>query len=588
MTSIIPPGLILIIGALFIPLLRGKVRSAYMLLLLVAGFLALQSIPGGTYGLATLLDQELFLRVDKLSLVFGYVFLITALIGIIYALHVKGVGEHVAAFIYAGSALGVVLAGDFVSLFIFWEIMTIAAVFIIWSGGTRASRGAGLRYFLFHLAGGLSLLMGIILRYFETGSTAFDFIGLSGLSSWLILLGFMVNAAVVPLHVWLVDAYPEASVTGTVFLSMFTTKAAVYVLIRAFPGTELLVTAGLVMVVFPLLLALLENDMRRMLSYVLVNQVGFMVVGVGIGTQLAINGVVGQVFAHLFFPLLFMAVGAVMYRTGTAKATELGGLYKAMPVTMLLYLIGAASLSAMPLFSAFVTKSMIISATGYENMPAVFLLLLFASAGAFLHAGLKLPYNTFFGRDSGKRPPEAPLNMLIAMGLAGFLCIFIGVYPQFLYNLLPFPVKYVPYTADHVVSQLLLLLFATLGFVAMKYTRVYPLEARSSNLDVDWVYRKAGPALVAAAGAPLAAFSAWVGRFFLETAPGFLIWFGKNPTGALKLAWDSLISSISSSRRKKINEQKQEYPNIIMNWSISSAVSFVLLFFAVFLVIFYF
>jgi len=591
MTSIFPPAIVFIMGALLIPFLKGRLKSVYMLILPVVAFLVLRGIPEGNYVIGQIMDKDLFLRIDRLSLVFGYVFILATFIGIIYALHVKESGEHIAAFVYAGSGLGAVFAGDLITLFIFWELLTISALFIIWSNRTKAAQGAGFRYLLVHLFGGVSLLSGIILRVVETGSTDFGYIGLSGLSSYLILLGVAVNVGIPPLHGWLVDSYPEASVTGTVFLSAFTTKTAVYVLARAFPGEEILIIAGLVMAVFPIFFAVLENDLRRVLSYSLINQVGFMVVGIGIGIPLAINGAVAHAFADILFKsLLFMGVGAVLYRTGTAKGTDLGGLYKSMPITMIFTLIGAASISALPLFSAFATKSMIITASGHEGMTIVYFLLLFAAAGVFHHAGIKIPFFTFFAHDSGKRPKEAPLNMLVAMGIAAFLSIFIGVYPQALYSILPNMVDYVPYTADHVISQLLLLFGAFSAFAFLMYTRIYPPEKRSINLDTDWFYRKAGPAVVSLIGVPFARIYAFISRTVLETLPEFLAWFSRNPYSAMKIGADSILLSLSGGDKeaqKNLQKEKAAYPGTLKEWSVSTAVTIALLIFAAYLMLFY-
>lgn len=594
MTDFFPPALLFILGAFLIPFLRGWVRAVYMMFLPVAALVIMMGIPDGTYTLMPFMDGELLMRFDKLSNVFGYAFILITFIGVIYALHVKDAGEQTAAFVYAGSALGAVFAGDLLSLFVFWEMLTLSAAFIIWSRRSKRSQGAGFRYLLVHFFGGLCLLAGIILHVQQTGSLEFGYVGVNGLASYLMLLGVAVNTAIPPLHAWLTDSYPEASVTGTVFLSVFTTKTAIYVLARAFPGAEILIVVGAIMTVFPIFYAVLENDLRRVLCYSLINQVGFMVVGVGIGTSLAINGAAAHAFADIMFKsLLLMSVGAVMYRTGTALATDLGGLYKTMPITMVFCIIGAASISAFPLFSAFATKSMIMSAAGYENLTVVWLLLLFASAGVFHHAGIKIPYFTFFAHDSGKRPKEAPPNMLIAMGLAAFMCIFVGVYPQALYSLLPFPVDYVPYTADHVVTQLLLLFCASLAFGTLMYTRYYPPELRSVNLDTDWFYRKAAPAVISAVGAPIAAFSAWLGHLFLEKIPGFLIWFGQNPSALLKVTLEYLTMPIRSKEcRVQIVEDyetvKVTFPHYVLKpWSISAAISFVTLFLAIYLLAYY-
>jgi multicomponent Na+:H+ antiporter subunit D len=431
--------------------------------------------------------------VDKLSLVFAYVFTIMAFLGVLFALQVKDDLQHVSGLVYVGSTLGVVLAGDFLSLYLFWEIMAVSSTFLIIASRTRASREAGFRYILVHLIGGLFLLAGIVLYIQKTGTIAFDYIGLTGIESYLIFIGIALNAAAIPLHAWLPDAYPMGTPTSTVFLSAFTTKSAVYLLIRTFPGADILLVIGALMVSLPIFYAVLENDIRRVLSYSLMNQVGFMLVGIGIGTELALNGAVAHAFCHIIYKaLLFMAAGSVLQMTGKIKCTEIGGLYKTMPLTCLFCMVGAASISAFPLFSGFVSKSMIISASGHEQIFLIWLVLQFASTGVVDHAGIKVPFFTFFGHDSGIRAKEPPLNMLLAMGIAAALCVGLGVFYQPLYNLLPFPVHYEPYTGSHVVGQLQLLMFGALAFTLLILSGYYVPEVKSRNLDADWTYRKFG------------------------------------------------------------------------------------------------
>ncbi|MCZ6787537.1 MAG: proton-conducting transporter membrane subunit, partial [Planctomycetota bacterium] len=289
------------------------------------------------------------------------------------------------------------------------------------------------------------------------------------------------------------------TVTGTVFLSAFTTKLAVYALARAFAGTEILIWIGATMTVFPIFYAVIENDLRRVLAYSLNNQLGFMVVGIGVGTQLALNGTVAHAFAHILYKaLLFMSMGAVLYRTGTIQASKLGGLYKSMPFTAICCIVGALSISAFPLFSGFVSKSMILSAAADQHYALISIVLLFASTGVLEHSGIKIPFFAFFAHDSGIRCKEAPWNMLVAMGITAALCILIGVFPQPLYDILPYDVEYHAYTTMHVVAQLQLLLWAALAFVFLIRTGLYPAETPSVNLDTDWTYRRALPSLTAA------------------------------------------------------------------------------------------
>lgn len=507
------PGVILILGSLLLPFLKGRIKQIYLLALPAAAFIAVVSAPHGVHGVVHFLNYDLvFGRVDRLSLVFGYIFTIMAFIGIVYGLHVKRDGEYMAGLLYAGSSLGVVFAGDFFTLFVFWEAMAFSSLFLIWFKGDRASDAAGFRYIMVHTVGGVVLLGGIILYYFKTGGIGFGAVENSGLAFYMILIGFLINAAVPPFHAWLADAYPEGTIMGSAFLCAFTTKTAVYVLIRGFAGTELLIWMGVIMTLYGVFYAVLENDVRKLLSYHIISQVGYMVAGVGIGTEMALNGATAHAFAHILYKaLLFMGMGSVILMTGKRKLTDLGGLYKTMPVTMILYMIGALSISAFPLFSGFVSKSMVVSAAEESHIGWAVLLLTMASVGTFLSVGLKLPYYAFFGKDSGIRAEEPPLNMLIGMGLAAFLCIAIGVYPGLLYDVLPFPVDYHPYTAQHLVTALGLLLFTGLGFFLL-LKRLTPEPAVTT--DLDWFYRMGGRLFMRLANRPIAAVDGFVGELY--------------------------------------------------------------------------
>jgi multicomponent Na+:H+ antiporter subunit D len=493
----------MILGALAIPLLRGRWRSAWALLLPVLSLAHLLWLhPAGTVWETRLFDFELTpIRVDKLSLVWGYVFHIAALTGVLYALHVKSAVETTCAVAYAGAAIAGVFAGDLISLFVAWELTAVFSVFLIWaSRGERAYR-AGMRYLLMQVLSGVLLLAGAVCLLADTGSLDFggvDRVGVLRGAGWgplLILLAFGIKAAFPLLHCWLPDAYPEATASGTVFLSAFTTKLAVYALARGFAGNPSLIWIGAVMAVFPLVYAVLENDLRRVLTHVLNNQLGFMVLAIGLGTPLAINGAAAQAFAHVLYKgLLFMALGAVLLRTGTAQASQLGGLSRSMPWTAGLCLLGGCSF--LPPLCGFVTKSLVFAAVGEAHLAWAWLVLLGASAGAFLTASVKVPYFAFFGPDRGLRVPEAPANMLGAMGITGLLCVLVGLFPAALHRILPFALPYhTPYTASHVITHVQLFLLTTLAFAGLLRTGWFPRMVPAVWLDVDWIYRRATPAI---------------------------------------------------------------------------------------------
>jgi multicomponent Na+:H+ antiporter subunit D len=491
------PGLILIVGALPVPFLRGMARNVYMLALPLVGLASLLVLePGGHWHLPFLGYELEVVRVDRLANVFGIVFFLAAGLSVLYALQDQDPVQQVAALVYAGSAISAVYAGDLITLFVFWELTAIASVFLIWARRTERAYRAGMRYLIIQVGSGVLLLAGALFHVVEAGSIAFTTLGLDGtLGTTLIFLAFGIKCAFPLLHNWLQDAYPEATVGGTVWLSAFTTKLAVYALARGFPGTEILIWIGVTMTAFPIFYAVIENDLRRVLAYSLNNQLGFMVTGIGVGTQLALNGTAAHAFCHIIYKaLLFMSMGAVLHRTGTINGTDLGGLYKSMPWTAGFCIVGAASISAFPLFSGFVSKSLILTATAEQGYLVPWLILLFASAGVFHHSGIKIPFFAFFAHDSGIRVREAPWNMLAAMAISAFLCIAIGMWPAPLYAILPYPVDFHPYTAEHVMTQYQLLLFSALAFTWLMRTGLYPPEMRSVNLDFDVAYRKGLPA----------------------------------------------------------------------------------------------
>ena len=500
----IHPGLVLLLGALALPFLRGIARNAAVMLLPLAAMLLLWQLPEGVLWQGQWLGYAVQpLVVDRLSRLFATIFILMAFGGGVYALGQPSRMELPAAFAYAGSAIGVTLAGDLITVFVFWEVMALGSTLVIWSAGTKPAFAASLRYAMIHLLGGMILFAGIAGHLAGGGDAGFGRMATDSVSHWLILIGFLINAGAPPLSAWLPDAYPEASWSGTVFLSAFTTKAAVYVLLRGFPGTELLIWVGLFMAFYGIVYALLENDMRRILAYSIVNQVGFMVAGIGIGTEMAQNGAAAHAFAHIIYKaLLLMSAGAVLRATGRRKCSELGGLFHSMPLTTICGSIGALAISAFPLTSGFVSKSMITQAASDGHMLTVWLLLGAASAGVFLHAGIKFPWFVFFQKDSGLRPADPPSSMRWAMILFAFLCIALGVWPEPLYRMLPYPVQYEAYTAAHVLAQVQLLLFSGLAFfVMLRWLQRTP----TITLDVDWIWRVLLPEFARRTGSAFAA-----------------------------------------------------------------------------------
>jgi len=489
MTDLLSPALVLVAGAALTALLRGNLRTAVVFAAPLITLWAIWQVPDGVAATITFLDYYELQPVEGSALrrLFATIFAIMSFAGGLYAFRQAKWYELASAQAYAAGAIGVCFAGDLITLFLYWELMALFSTVIVWCGGTPAARQAGIRYAIIHLLGGVILKVGIEGIVVHTGSIEIQPMLATNFDTWMVLIGILINAAAPPLSAWLADSYPESSPTGSVFLSAFTTKTAVLALILLFPGEPVLVWVGLYMVMYGIIYALLENDARRILAYSVVNQVGFMVCGVGIGTAMALNGAAAHAFAHIIYKaLLFMSAGVVVYRTGKTKCTDLGGLFRTMPLTTVCGIIGALAISGFPLTSGFTTKTLISQAAIDESLMVVYFLLAAASAGVFLHAGIKFPWFVFFQKDSGLRPKDAPWNMAAAMVLFATLCILIGVFPGVFYQFLPYPVEYAPYEPGKVLFYLQLLLFSGLAFFLL-----LPLMKRTLtiSLDTDWIWR---------------------------------------------------------------------------------------------------
>lgn len=505
------PGYFLIIGAIAVFLSPRRLQKVIMMAFpLLALWFSFNLEVGIVRNLDFINEMTLeYLRTDKLAWIFSFILSLMTVIISIYSLNISKKGEIVASLLYAGSSISVVLAGDWLTLIIFWELMSVSSVFLIWYGNTAKSLKAGFRYLLVHLLGGNLLLAGILLSVFKGQLSIEPIIGTYDMSSWLILAGIGINAAIVPLHAWLTDAYPEATITGTIFMNTLTTKVAVYCLIRVFPGSSILLWMGIIMAFYGVIYAVLENNIRRLLSYHVISQLGLIIAAVGIGTELAINGAAALTIGNIIYKsLLFMSAGAVIYSTGLTKLTELSGIYKKMPLNTFFFTVGALAISGVPLLNGFTSKSMVISAAAYNHMGTVELLLYLASIGTFLSIALKLEYFMFFGEDKGIITKKIPVSMYVAMAGLSLLCFIYGVFPESLYQKLPYVVEYEPYTLDHIVSNLQLLAAAFIPF----WFLLPKLKTKNKlSLDTDWFYR-----------VPFAAFVTGV----VNLVCGIRDWFG--------------------------------------------------------------
>ena len=492
-----PPGFVMVLGALLIPFLPHIIKQIYMMILILVSTYGL-TLGFGIHSVINIMEFEFILfQADELTFPFAIIFHIAAALNVIYGAHEKHWKQHVAIMSYSGAAIAAIHAGDLLTLFVWWEATAFTSVFLILASNTNRSYKAAIRYILIQVTSGMFLLAGAIILLMNDGSAIITKFDINSLYGQLIFIAFGIKAAFPLLNGWLQDAYPEATEIGTVALSTFTTKLAIFCFAKCFAGVEILIFIGALMTFYPIFFAVIENDLRRVLTYSLNNQLGFMIVAIGIGSELAINGAVAHAFAHILYKgLLFMGMGAVLYRVGTCKASELGGLFKYMPITAVCTIIGAISISAFPLFSGFVAKSLIMSALGKEGLVFVYFMLLFASAGVLHHSGIKIPFFAFFAHESKIKTKEAPINMIVAMVIASILCIAIGIFPSVFYQILPYEISYQPYDFSHVVGQLQLLMFAAFAFICLWHFKIYPPELNSTVLNSDWIYRKMMPGIL--------------------------------------------------------------------------------------------
>jgi multicomponent Na+:H+ antiporter subunit D len=493
MTAIadIPPAAWLIAATIVLPALPSRMRSWTTVAIPLIALALLARTEFGTMVTVRFAGWDLILfQLDRVNFVFGMIFLLISSAASIYAWHVRQLSQQVAALLYTAGALGVTFAGDFLTLLLFWELMAISSTWLILARNRPESTRAGFRYLLVHMAGGTTLLAGILLQYGQSGSLVMEPLSAGhGIAAWLILIGVCVNVALPPLHAWLPDAYPQATITGAIYLSALTTKSAVYVLLKLFAGWEFLLYAGVFMALYGVIYAILANDIRRLLAYHIVSQVGYMVAGIGMGTPLALNGTVAHAYSHILYKaLLFMGAGAIIEATGRSKLTELGGLAARLPAVLWLFMIGALSISGVPLFNGFISKSMIVVAAADAHHDAIVLLLLLASIGTFLSIALKIPAFAFWGPRQPTNIQTLPPNVYVAMAALAFACTLYGIAPSLLYGMLPFDAVYQPFTASHLTESLQLMISTIIAFWLLRRKLA---GERLIHLDFDWFYRRA-------------------------------------------------------------------------------------------------
>ncbi|NLV11185.1 Na(+)/H(+) antiporter subunit D [Halomicrobium mukohataei] len=503
----VPPVFVLLAVALLVAVLPRRVGHGLGVLATGALVPWSLSISAGVYHDVTFLGFDaVLLNVDEFSRLMGLIFGIIGAVAVLYSLASDADRVQTAfALSYVATSVGAVFAGDWLTLIFFWELMAVTSTLLVWHYGGKAVR-AGFRYALLHGLGG-SLLMGAILWHYSVAET-FLFTGdgiAAGPAAILAALGIGVNVGFVGLHTWLPDTYPRPHIAASVFLCVFTTKTGVYGMYRAFPDGHLLIAyMGGAMAVFGVFYALLQNDMRRLLSYHIQSQVGYMVAGVGIGSVLGVGGAFAHVFNHILYKaLLFMTAGVVIYRTGEESLKKLGGLAREMPITAGAFSVAALSIAGFPGFNGFVSKGIVISASHYDfkkealvhvgEYTGLELLLLLGGVGTFM-SFIKFGYYAFFHGEHDGEVRDANRGQSVAMVVVAVLCVVYGLYDTALFSILPVDVTaeslahpYKTYTIPHVAEGVVLAVLGLIGFYATKK----PLSKLGRVPDLDRIYNPA-------------------------------------------------------------------------------------------------
>ncbi|MCJ7684465.1 MAG: hypothetical protein MUO68_09240 [Desulfobacteraceae bacterium] len=492
--------------ALILPFFRGRFWRWLLFVPPLSAIVLAFRMKLGAYWALSYVGQNLVLgRVDTLSMSFVILFSLMTFICTIFAFHVQEKAHHVASLFYMGASFGCILAGDYWTLYIFWQLMIVSSAFLIWLSRRPRSAQAGFRYMLLLLLSSVLLLAGILLRQRVTGTFVFGPADTHMMwhFDWLILAAFCINGAVVPFHAWLTDAYPEATVAGAVFLSVFTTKTAIYALARCFVGLDFLVVLGAVMAAYGAFYALTANHIRRILAYLMVSQGGLMLAGIGMDTKMGLDGAMALVYAHTFYnALLFMAAGCLIHSLKEDHLSRLGGIAPRVPFILVCTMVGGLSMSAMPLLNGFIAIPLILEA-GWQESPVLAMALALAMAGTFTAVGLRLPYFAFWSKKPQKREKQdtLPLNMTVAMALASLCCIIQGIFPQLLYRRMPAPLEESPFTLWKILGAFLFLGLICLLFIFVRRgltpgTRRLP--------DFDLLYRLVGRGIMGLLARPMA------------------------------------------------------------------------------------
>ena len=559
LVTTVPPFLVLAVAASLVLALPRVAAHAVAAAATAFVFAQAWLAPDGSHLATEFLGfAVVLLNVDQFSAMMGLVIGFLATAAVVYA-YSSDAPRWLTSFalLYVASTVGTVYAGDWLTVIFFWELMAVTSTLLVWQYGGEAVR-AGYRYAIVHGIGGTILLGAVVVHFAEVGSFLFAAeTGIHATAAVLAAIGIGINCGFIFLHTWIPDTYPRPHIAASVFLSVFTTKTAVYVMYRAFPdGGWWLAYLGGFMAVYGVFFALLQYDPRRLLSYHIQAQVGYMLAGIGLATlggewgQFAVAGGFAHLFNNVLYKsLLFMVCGVIIYRTGSNYIKEMGGLWKVMPVAFLIYLVGAASITAVPGFNGYVSKGMVLDATEqFSNYPLLFgydllwWLLMIGAVGTFM-SFIKLGYYIFFHGEASpdhRRLADARPLQTVGMSMAGVACVVLGVVYTAQLDLLPFadvanelsnPYSYYldPLQFGHIEKAVVLMTAGFVGFFSLKR----PLGWLAHHVrDVDAVLYPA--AFYTGRGAVWGVTELWaaVDRLTMHTA-GEIMWTAMHPREAL-------------------------------------------------------
>ncbi len=345
------------------------------------------------------------------------------------------------------ATMGILLARDMLTFFLFWEMMSWSSFLLVWRNGNRK---ATISYLVFSTFSAFLILFGILLLYSQFHSLMFSNLALTSNTECVIAIasiiaGFGVKSVIMPFHAWAPVVYSKSDEPFVAFLAGGLSKLGYYGIfvflfiisgakvmdsyVQGISPSYFLAVLGALSAFIATILAFMQDDLRKLLAYSSIGQLGYIAIGFGIGTPLAISGALFQAFNHAFFKaVLFLAAGAVAYRTGKWKISELGGVAYKMPLTFMAALFAIFTLAAIPITSGFAAKWLLYEAAIDAKYIFITPIMLIAGVGAFLYS-FRILYGVFLGGNNHPDIEEAPKSMVAAMFLLVLPLIIFLIFP---------------------------------------------------------------------------------------------------------------------------------------------------------------